>query len=179
METARETAMRLLNESGCSLDCYRGDYDNAIKDINYIITEDGRHFDATAEEIARALVEIGNELPAKKITHKPYVMIFETYDCCDGIECDSFEVAKCEAEDTYFLWASEEMREWNFDENGMPHPTEEQIENWDYMIFNCYCRIAKWNEEKQEYDYDNEYYLTGEELKSIGWCEWSELVNEI
>ena len=99
-------------------------------------------------------------------------MIFDMDTSIDGIEFDTFEAAKADMEDTYVNWMVEECDKWEIID-GIPHPTEEQIADYDYMIWNFGCWIVEWNDELGEYeDSDYGYYLPQEELEALGWMEW-------
>ena len=170
--TAREIALGLLTEYHCDLDCYRDDMENAVKDIQTLI-DDGREFEVDVNEIAIALVEIGNEQPIIIPPRMEYCMIFDTDNVTDGIEFESLEAAKCDAFDIYILWEGEEMWNWEM-VDGIPRPTEEQIENWDYMIDNCYCHVAKWVPEEDSYS-ETVWEPSDKELSDIGWDYWANL----
>lgn len=171
--TAREVAMKLLLDNNCSLDCYRDDMEHAVKDIQTLI-DDGMNFEFNANEIATALVDIGNEQPIVISPRKEYCMCWSTDDCDDGIEFESFEAAKNDALDTYIIWMIEEDRNWKF-VDGIPCPTKEQIDSWDYMIDNCYCHVAKWSSEDNAYS-DIVWEASDEELNAIGWKYIDELI---
>lgn len=112
--------------------------------------------------------------------HKKYCMIYETDCTADGVEFDDFESAKAEAIEIYTSWVCEEIADWTFNDTGKPLPTEKQIEDWDYMYDNCSCYVVEWDEEKQEYeDIDDAYFIPDEELREIGWMEWSEIVKKM
>ncbi len=173
---ARDTAMMLLKESGCDLWCYADDYANALKDINYIITNDGRRFDVPAEDIAMELVKIAEENPKPEEPIKRFEMVYSTDSVCDGIAFETFEAAKADAEDTLINWTLEESRRWKFAEDGTPLPTAKQIEDYDYMIENCECHVVEYDDDGNQV---NEYYLTDDELDEIGWMEWEKLKAKI
>ena len=169
---ARDTAMMLLNQYGCDLWCYADEYDNALKDINHVIAKEGRQFDVPAEDIAKELVKIAEENPKPEEPIKRFEMVFSTDSFCDGIDFETFEAAKADAEDTLINWATDERREWKTAEDGTPLPTAKQIENYDYMIYNCECHIVEYDDDGNQV---NEYYFTDDELAEIGWIEWDEL----
>lgn len=174
--TINEYTISLLKENGCALDCYKGEYGEkyALKDMREYAKENEVLF--PVEDVAAELIRIGNEQPdPPRKGHKPYCMIFDLGDMCDGIEFDSLEEAKCNMEDTYINWEASECMEWSW-ENGRPAPTPEQIETWDRMIDECACWIVEWNEETGEYgDIDDASFMSEEDLESIGWKYWEEL----
>lgn len=176
MTAVREYAMHLLVNSGCDLDCYadRNYAKDAEKDLVFYEEEHGK-MPYSIEDIAAALIQIGNEQPEKVIERLPYMLRWDTDDTSDGYEIENYGTAKAEVEDTLLLWAAEEVHNWQFDENGIPHPTEEQIENWDYMIYNCNAWVEKWNPVTQEYEEFDGSYLTDWEYHEIGWELWENL----
>lgn len=171
-EECKEYARKLLIENACHLDCYRGDFDNALRDVEWTIA-DGSVHPFSSEEIATALVEIGNEQPMPIEKHKPYMMVWSNEDCSDGIECDTLEKAIDEAQDTLSFWA---CCEWNDKEYplNVESWTEEQRGDWDCMIYDCYTEVYKFNEETGEYE---EFYeLSDEECKKCGWLTVDEMI---
>lgn len=106
--------------------------------------------------------------------HKKYCMIFNTSDCTDGVEYDDFEEAKYAAREVLTNWIHDEQCKWEFDVNGIPHPTEEQIEEWDMMIEECSTYVAEWNEEEQDF-YDEKMNYWFPEEDDVDWLEWEEL----
>ena len=105
--------------------------------------------------------------------NKRFKMIYDGGHFVDGIEFDNFEDAKDNAIETLVLWMQEETYGWKFDENGVPHPTEVQIENWDYMIGDCCVCVVEWNEETGGWeDVDDAWYPSYEDKYEIGWMEW-------
>ena len=112
-----------------------------------------------------------------------YIVIWNTEDCCDStrMEYETLEAAKNEAKEIYLEWSIAEQMNWTVmvSENGKEYklaPTEDQIEEWDYMIYNCYVYIRELDKNGNIIDdEDYEYWLSDNELKEIGWMEWSEL----
>jgi len=168
--------VRLLEKYGCDLDCYRDGYDNAVHDLQEIVKE-GAVLEGPLEEVAKALVEIGNEQPVRVEPVKEYMMIFDMEHTVDGVAFETLEEAKSDAMDTYLLWIAEETAKWKCSEKGIPMPTEEEIESWDMMVENCICYVAKRDPETGEYT-DTVWNATDEELHEIGWDYWEELSKE-
>ncbi len=114
---------------------------------------------------------------------KKYIVIWNTESCCDstGIEFTSLEAAKNEAKDILYGWMSDEQMNWTVmvSQNGKEYklvPTEKQIEDWDYMIYNCYTYIRELDKDGNIIDdEDCEYWLSDEEYEDLGWMEWSKL----
>ena len=104
-----------------------------------------------------------------------YTMIYDGDSFIDGIDYDSIESAIASAEDTLCEWLCEGMHDWKFDDNGIPQPTEEQIEEWNYMIENC----SVWVVPKGK-DYDDAVWTMSDELcDQIGWLCWEDLVKKM
>ena len=111
-----------------------------------------------------------------------YKMVFETADSIDSIVYDNKEGAIADAEDTLVEWACEKMRDWAWDkETSMPAPTDEQIESWDYMIYNCGCFVVEYDEETgEEGDIDDPLWPTSQaQLDEIGWMLWEDYVKKM
>lgn len=176
--TAKEIATKLLVDAGCVLWCYADDYDNALKDINYLINEEGMRFDFPAEDVAHALVEIAAENPKPEEPPKRFIMLYDTDSCCDGTYHETLEEALEAAKETLIFWGQCEVSDkgWNFDDKGIPHPTEEQIEDWDYMIMNCGTYVIEKDDDGNTIE---EYYLSDDDLEEIGWMEWAEFEKKL
>lgn len=111
--------------------------------------------------------------------HKRFKMIFDGGHFVDSIEFDDFDGAKNDAIETLILWMSEECYYWEHDENGVPHPTEAQIENWDTMINDCCVYVVEWDEETGEWeDMDDAWFPSYEDEYEIGWMEWERCKKE-
>lgn len=104
-----------------------------------------------------------------------YTMVYDGDSFIDGIDYDTIEAAIASAEDTLLEWEAETMYGWKFDENGIPQPTEKQIEDWDYMIYN----MGVWVVPKGK-DYDDAVWTMSDELcEQIGWLTWEELLKKM
>lgn len=81
----------------------------------------------------------------------------------------TFEEAKNEAKNLLRFWASEEREKWAVNETThLSEPTEEQIDDWNEMIENCYIYIVK----TEGID------LSDEDYKEIGWMKWNENIEK-
>ena len=112
----------------------------------------------------------------------PYRTIWDGDHFIDGQDHDSLEAAIADAEDTLVEWAAESMSTWKFGEDIMtPAPTEEQIEDWDYMIYNCGAHVVAFDEKTGEYgDYldDAVWPRSQEDLDNLGWMLWEDYVKK-
>ena len=104
---------------------------------------------------------------------KPFCMIWETFDCCDGVECDTFEDAKAEAIECLMNWQVEERNNHPLDINEW---TDKDIDDWDYFIANMSARVSELNENGDyENDIDDEWFPSYEDEKEIGWLPYEKL----
>lgn len=100
----------------------------------------------------------------------PFKVIWDNGDCIDSIDCNSIEEAKDTALTILQCWIESEFSEWED-----VQPTEEEKENFDYMIYNCYVEIVEYNKETK--DYDECKVLTDNDYNSIGWISFEEKEN--
>lgn len=179
--TVREYSENLLKESGCTLDCYKGEWSKyALPDMQELSKEQDIPF--PLESVAEALIEIGNEQPdSSKNSHKQFCMVFDMGHSVDGVEFDTLEAAKTDAIETLIQWMIDEAAEWKTEtkEDGIsviPYPTKEQIESWDDMINTCCVYVVEWDEAENDWqDMDNAWFPSYEDENEIGWMEWREL----
>ena len=175
--TIREYTLKLLEEYGCKLDCYKGEFGEkyALSDMEEYAKNNEVPF--PLEDVAKELIAIGNEQPAPpRNGHKQYCMIWESENTCDGTEFNTEQEAKDNALNTLMEWLIQEQAEWSVDEKGIPHPTEKQIENYNYMISNYSVCVVEWNEEVNAYnDTDYGWYPSSDDENEINWLLWEEL----
>ena len=122
-------------------------------------------------DVANAILAMSRPKP---IVRKPWSMVWETESDCDGVGCGSFESAKALAEDLLVEWQVDKMSCYPID---LKDWTEEQIEDWDYMIYNYGTEIRKYNPDTDEYD-SYPYFPTYEFEKEIGWMLYEDLIKE-
>lgn len=114
---------------------------------------------------------------------KRYIVIWSIEDCCDStrFEYETLKDAKYEAKEIFYNWIITEQANWSViisedEERYIPVLSEDEIERWDYMIYNCYVYIRELDKDGNVIDdEDYEYWLSDEEYEEIGWMEWSEL----
>ena len=158
--TLESYAMKILADHGC--DCYTYG-DECAKDILSDLKEgypDGMEYPYI--DVANAILAISRPKP---IVRAQYIMAFDMEDNSDGIEFDSFEAAKADAEDTLVEWMVEERNRWK----NVFHPTEEELDNYNYMICNCSVWVAKYNPNTDEYE--TEWEPSYEDEEALGWKE--------
>ena len=160
--TIEEYAKGILDEHGCDEYTYGDESaENVLKDLK----------EAYPNGMVFGYVDVANTIKKMSKPHliirRPFCVTWETDSCCDGFDCDTFEEAKSDALETLAQWEMEEIATWK-----NKTPTEEEKENWDYMIYNCVAYVQKYNPIMDEYE---EYWFpTDEELKEIGWVAFDE-----
>lgn len=160
--TLNEYAWKILRDHGCDEYTYGGEYSKDVLNDLKEAYPNGMEF---------PYVDVANEIlsfsRAKPIVRAPFQMVWNTDCCSDGIDCDSYEAAKAEAEDLLVEWMVEEGAKWK-----NRTPTPEQIDDWNYMICNCYTEIYKYNPATDGYEEVDG--LTYEDEERIGWKELPE-----
>lgn len=157
-----EYARKILAEHGCDEYTYWcTDGEQIIRDLKEAYPN-GMEYSYV--QVANAIMRISKPT---MIERKPYCVVWETDSFCDGMYCDSFEVAKDDAFETLIQWMCDEQSEWHGEK-----PTKKEKENWDYMIYNSISYVQKYNEDTDEYD--EYWYPSEEELEEIGWKAYDE-----
>lgn len=160
--TVEEYAKHILESHGCDEYTYGDEkVETILEDLK---TEYPNGMEYPYVEVANAIKMMSKP---KLIERKPFLLVIDTDSCCDGCECDTFEQAKEGAFDNYYWWMCE-VATWKDKDN----PTDEEKEDWNYMIYNTSAWVKKYNPDTDEYeDYWNP---SDEELEEIGWCLWEE-----
>lgn len=157
MKTLENYALKILADHGCDCYTYGGEYSKHVLDDLKEAYPDGMEFPYV--DVANAILNISRTRPIYKA---PWQMVYDTDTCTDGIDYESFEAAKESAFDTLLEWMAEERSRWANDT-----PTEEEIEDYDYMIYNSSTSVYKYNPYTDEYE---EYWSPSyEDEKEIGW----------
>lgn len=149
-------AMKILSDAGCDIYTYGGEFSKHILDDLKTAFPDGMEYPYV--DVANAILAVSRPQP---IERKPFRVIWNTVNDTDGIDCDSLEEAKGLATDILIGWMIEEL-------NGKTSATlsEEERDSWNYMIYNCYTEIYKYDPDTDEYE---EFYsLSEEEEEAIG-----------
>jgi len=160
--TVIEYAKKILADHGCDEYTYGGEWSKHVLDDLKEAYPDGMDFPYV--DVANAILSFSR---ARPIERAPFQMLFDTGDCVDGIDFDSFEAAKNDALDTLIEWEVQETHDWQ----GM-NPTEEQIESWDYMIYNCSVEVREYDPSTDEYE--TVWEPTYEDEESVGWMPWED-----
>lgn len=161
--TLHEYAQKILKDHGCDEHTYAGKMADCLLDDLKAAYKPGE-LDFPYIDVANAILEISRPEPIKRA---PYKMIWDTDNAVDSDDCETFEDAKAAALNVYEGWMEGEWMGWKSEK-----PSAKNIEDWNYMIYNCCCYIVKYDPETDEYtDADDAYYLSDEELEAIGWKE--------
>lgn len=162
MENLENYAMKILVDAGCDCYTYGGEYSkHCLDDLKEAFPEGMKY---PYVDVANAILAISRPKP---IHRSEWRIHWETDSCSDGYDADSFGAAKNDALDTLLNWMMEESSEWESE-----NPTEEEMEDWDYMIYNCGVSVYKYDPMKDEYE---EYWSPdNDELEKIGWKTYLE-----
>ena len=160
--TVDSYAMKILSDNGCDCYTYGGEFSKHVLEDLKEGYPDGMEFPYI--DVANAILRISKP---KEIYKAPFRMCWDTDNCCDGVDCESYGDAKCRAEDTLIEWQMAESYNWK---DGVP--TEAQIDDWNYMICNCAVSIYEYDAMADEYvERDG---LSYEEEEQLGWREIGE-----
>lgn len=157
-------AKRILMDAGCDEYTYGGEQCKYLMDDLKAEFPDGMEYSYV--DVANAILGMSRPRP---IVRAPYLMVWDNDSGADSIECESFNEALMVAENSLVDWMFAETLCWDVKSG----PTQEQIENWDYMIYNFSVEIRKYNPHTDEYEAVKEF--TDEELHSMGWDEYEKL----
>jgi hypothetical protein len=90
----------------------------------------------------------------------------------DGFDAADLKDAQNGAIETLILWMQEESCDWAFLPDGTPNPTEDQKENWDYMIYNCGVWVEELDPETGKWE--EVWSPSDEDCDRIGWKTFAE-----
>lgn len=153
-------ALAILAKHGCDCYTYGGEFSKHVLEDLKEGYPDGMEYPYI--DVANAILSISKVRP---ITRAPFRMVWDTDTCCDGIDCESFGAAKCQAEDTLVEWMTQERSEWA----DVFAPTEEELDNYNYMICNSSVSVYKYDPDTDEYV--EEWGPSYEEEEALGWKE--------
>lgn len=115
-----------------------------------------------------------------------YKVVWDNDTCCDSFETPSIGQGKEDCYELYINWRSETCGDWW----GSRMPTEKEIEDHDYLIFNCEAFVAEFPDdyddtEDRECDYYDEreynpsdhrvWEMDEETQKNLLWDEWENI----
>ena len=161
-------AQKILKEHGCDEHTYWGEKAETLIDDLKTAYPHGMVFPYV--DVANAIRELSKPEP---IVRAPWRMIYDMGHTIDGIDYDSFEVAKESALDTLIEWEAQTISDWG----KWRRPTEKQIEDWDYMIGEYSVHVEKYNPETDEYE--DYWWPSYEDEQLIGWLEWADLKKQL
>ena len=170
--TIEEYAKKILADHGCDEYTYGNESrsEQVIEDLKKGYP-DGMEFPYI--DVANAILAMSRPKP---IVRAPYQVVWNTDDCTDGFGSESIEAAKNEVMDTYLKWKVWCQEEWE----DIYYPTEEELDDYNYMINENYAYVQKYNPDTDEYE--EEWWPSDEDLKKIGWEEiesveaWQEMI---
>lgn len=160
-------AKDILTENGCDEYTYGDEpVETILEDLKWKY-KDGMQYGYNYVEVANAIKMISKP---NLIERKMYSAVWSTENTCDATYYDTFEEAKGDVMDTLMQFQAMEAAEWSDPKN----LTQEDVEAWDYMIYNSYAYVCKYNAEDDSYvEY---WYPSEEEEREIGWVESKELI---
>ena len=158
--TIEEYARKILADHDCDEYTYGGEYSKHVLDDLKEAYPNGMEFPYV--DVANAILAISKVRP---IVRAPYRMNWSNDSCCDAIDYESFGAAKCAAEDTLAEWMCQERGEWK----DFFNPTDEELDDYNYMIFNNSAGVAEYDPMTDEYEEIDG--LSYEDEKNIGWRE--------
>jgi len=150
-------AQKILSDHNCNEYSYGGvQPEQILRDLKEAYP-DGMEFPYV--DVANAIMTISKMQPIKR---SEWAVLWDTDSCSDGYDCSSLGAAKAAAEDTLVEWMCQARSEWQ----DVFHPTEEELDDYNYMIWNSGARVGKYNPDTDEYD---DYWYPDEE--ELGWKE--------
>ena len=157
MKTIENYAMKILADAGCDCYTYGGE------DAKHVLSDLKEGFPDGMEypyvDVANAILSISR---ARPIARDPWMVVYDGDSFTDGFGCASLDEAKDRALGILVDWAEAERMNWKTDP-----PTEDEIDDFDYMIYNCSVWVEKYNPDTDEYE---EYWSPSyEDEKEIGW----------
>ena len=158
--TIEEYARKILADHGCDEYTYGGEWSKHTLDDLKQAYPDGMEFPYV--DVANAIIAFSK---VKPIERDPWQMVFDTDSDCDGIGFESFEAAKCRAEDTLIEWMCQVRSEWK----DFLCPTDDELDAYNYMICNNSVEVRRYNPNTDEYDV---FWSPSYEVEEqIGWKE--------
>lgn len=159
-EVVKAYARTILLDHGCDEYSYGGTCGDTILSDLKEAYPNGMEYPYV--DVANAIMEISKMRP---IVRHPFCMVWDNDSCVDGIGCDNFEQAKCDALDTLIQWMTDARMEWKD-----PFcPTRKELDDYNYMIASCSVHIDKYDPMTDEYD--EYWYPSYEDEEEIGWKE--------
>ena len=105
-----------------------------------------------------------------------FKMVWENESCADSIDCKTFDEAKDHALELLMDWRSCHLTDNNYPSR-LEDWSEKQIEDWDYMICNCFVSVRD-DEKYNEEDFGEVWSPSDKELSEIGWLDYEGLLKE-
>lgn len=160
MNPVEAYAWSILREHECDEYTYSGEFAKYVLEDLKQAYPNGMEYPYI--EVANAILSITKEKP---VVRKPFLMVWDNDSCVDGDGRDSFDDAQADALGTLIFWMTEQRRTWK----DFLAPTEEELEEYNYMIQTSSVHIDKYNPDTDEYD--EFWYPSYEDEEDIGWKE--------
>lgn len=157
-------AKKILTDAGCNEYTYGGIEAKHIMDDLKTAFPEGMQEPFTYIDVANAILSMSRPAPIKKA---PYMVCWDNGHDDGEIECRSMDQAVSIAEDTLVEWVVQETATWKSD-----IPTPEEIDQYNYMIYNCSVEVRSYNPNTDEYELAWEPSQADEE--QLGWVELGE-----
>lgn len=155
-----EYARKVLKDHDCDEYTYGGEWGKHVLADLKEAYPDGMEYPFI--DVANAILSISKQ---RLIEKDPWIVCWDSASCCDGIGCKSLGAAKNEAIDLLVMWMVEARNEWD----DVFNPTEDELENYNMMIFDSSVEVMKYDPMTDEYvEYWSPSYKDEEK---IGWKE--------
>ena len=164
-------AKKILADHGCDMSAYWGiTGDQVIQDLKEAYPDGMEH---PYVDVANAILLLARPTLVER---QPWMMVYDLGHTVDGIGYDSFEAAKEQALETLVEWQVQQISEFKNIQGPEDWPaalTQEQREDWNYMVSECHVEVQKYNPDTDEYE---EYWFPSyEDEKQVGWLYIEEI----
>ena len=160
--TVAEYAKKILKDHGCDEYTYGGEYGKHVMEDLKEAYPNGMEFPYI--DVANAILSISKQKP---IVRAPWIVVWDNGECCDSVDAESFELAKCHALSILMTWMFEARDVWE----DVFNPTDDELNTYNYCICESSVEVQKYNPSTDEYE---EYWAPSDEDEAeIGWRELS------
>lgn len=156
-------AMKILSDAGGNCYTYGGEYANKVMDDLKLAFPYGMKFPYI--EVANAILAMSRP---PMIHRAPFSVVWDTDDCCDAYGAESLDEAKNRCLEVFMDWEAEELSAMECSEN----PTQDDKDDWNYMLKTYWAYVAQYNPETDEYE---EIWAPDDnDLLLMGWVPYEE-----
>lgn len=115
--------------------------------------------------VVNAIIAVSKRRPFKR---SPWRVLWDSAHCTDSFACATLAEAKRRTLELHESWLEDARSEFSDPE----HPTEDEVERFNQMLYDNSASVEKYNPETDEYD---EYWFPSEkDLTKIGWVLYGE-----